>query len=134
MKDAAKFSIIILVALSLCTNNFSYAQTLPKDFKEAKEMGEQAIETGKETVPQIVLRSWKEEVLPVWKGMYQWFLVNVWSGVFKQEVEPRVLEEYERRKAIVREELPKEEQEIREELPTLWERFMKLWDPDNSNI
>ncbi len=122
------------MAVSLCVANFSYAQTLPKDFEEAKKMGEQAIETGKETVPQIVIRSWKEEVLPVWKGMYQWFLVNVWAGVFKQEVEPRVIEEYERRKAIVREELPKEEQEIREELPSLWERFMKLWNPDDSNI
>jgi len=130
MKNTLKFSMIILAAVILCAANFSYAQNLPKDLEEAKKMGEQAMET----VPQIVIRSWKEEVLPVWKGMYQWFLVNIWSGIFKQEIEPRVVEEYENRKSIVQEEFPKEKQEIKEELPALWERFMKLWNPDSSNI
>jgi hypothetical protein len=96
-----------------------------------KQFNEEMIETGKKTLPGIIKTIWKEQVIPVWEGMNDWFQINIWQNVFKKEIEPRVKEEIEKRKPIVKEEFKKEKEELKEELPglkkSLWERFLDLW-------
>ena len=58
---------------------------------------------------------------------------NIWpkiAGWFKKEVEPRVKQEYEKRKPMLEQEFQKEKEELKQELPkvskSLWERFKEL--------
>lgn len=105
----------------------------PETLEEAKEIGERGLQETQRRLPGILERIWKEEVLPVWRKMYEWFKANIWSRIvafFKKEVKPRAEEEIKKRKQIIGEEFEKEKQEMKEELPkvrkTLWERFLEL--------
>jgi len=117
--------------------SFSFAQNQPisppKTLEEAKEMGEKALETGQKELPGIIEKIWKEEVLPVWQKMYDWFKKNIWPKIeswFKKEVQPRAKEEIEKRKPLIEEEFKKEKEEMKEEVPkvtkSLWEKFKEL--------
>jgi hypothetical protein len=136
-KSKVKNIICFFLIAGLILPGFSFGQQesfqTPETLEEAKEMGEKALETGKEKLPGILEKVWEEEILPVWERMYNWFMVNVWPGIenwFKKEVEPRVKEEVEKRKPIIEEEFQKEKEEAKEELPevtkSLWERFKEL--------
>jgi len=127
----------ILLILGLLLPGFSFAQNQaieqPETLEEAQEMGEKALEVSKKELPGILEKIWKEDVLPVWQKMYDWFQVNIWptiEGWFKKEVEPRVKEEAEKRKPIIEEEFKKEKEEVKEELPgvtkSLLEKFKEL--------
>jgi len=129
--------INVLLILGLILPSFSFAQNQPisppKTLEEAKEMGEKALETGQKELPGIIEKIWKEEVLPVWQKMYDWFKKNIWPKIeswFKKEVQPRAKEEIEKRKPLIEEEFKKEKGELKEELPgvtkSLWERFKEL--------
>ena len=129
--------INVLLILGLILPSFSFAQNQPisppKTLEEAKEMGEKALETGQKELPGIIEEIWKEEVLPVWQKMYDWFKKNIWPKIeswFKKEVQPRAKEEIEKRKPLIEEEFKKEKGELKEELPgvtkSLWERFKEL--------
>ena len=135
----SKFKILInvLLILGLLLPSFSFAQeapiTLPETLEEAKEIGERAAKETIERLPGILEKIWKEEVLPIWQRMYDWFMTNVWPKVeswFKKEVEPRAKEEIEKRKPIIEEEFKKEKEELKEEVPevtkSLWEKFKEL--------
>lgn len=129
--------LIILIILSFALVNLSLAQETiqaPKTLEEAKEMGEQAFETGRRRLPDILKTLWEEDVLPVWKKMYDWFEINMGSKIkdfFQNEVMPRLEGEYEKRKPQIEQEFEEEKQELREELPelgkTIWERLKELW-------
>jgi len=132
-------NIIINVLLIFCLilPSFSFAQNQPisppKTLEEAKEMGEKALETGQKELPGIIEKIWKEEVLPVWQKMYDWFKKNIWPKIeswFKKEVQPRAKEEIEKRKPLIEEEFKKEKEEMKEEVPkvtkSLWEKFKEL--------
>ena len=116
---------------------FSLAQTQPlqppETLEEAKEMGKKALEVSQKELPGILEKVWKEEVLPIWQKMYDWFKANIWPKIeswFKKEVEPRVKEEVEKRKPIIGEEFKKEKEELKGEVPevtkSLWEKFKEL--------
>ena len=134
----SKFKIIFfLLIFSLVLPGFSFAQPqsfqTPETLEEAKEMGEKALETTQKELPGILEKIWKEEVLPVWQKMYDWFEVNVLPKIkswFKKGIEPKVKEEIEKRKPVVEEEFQKEKEEVKEELPevtkSLWEKFKEL--------
>jgi len=133
MKTRILIFLIVFVILSLSLSGFSFAQEktikAPETLEEAKEMGERGIEEGKRKLPDIIVKIWKEEVLPVWRRMYEWFYDNIWlktKAWFQREVYPRTKEELEQRKQIIEEEFPREKQELEEELPTLWGRFLEL--------
>jgi len=105
----------------------------PETMEEAKELGEKALETAQKELPGALGRIWREEVLPIWEKMYNWFLENIWpkiSSWFKKEAEPRVKGEIEKRKPILEEEFQKEKEELKEEVPevskSLWEKFNEL--------
>lgn len=134
-----KFKIIIIFSLisGLILPNLSFAQEQefkqPETFEEVQEIGEKALEVSKKELPGILEQTWKEEILPVWQKMYDWFKTNIWPKIenwFKKEVQPRAKEEIEKRKPIIEEELKKEKEELKEELPkvtkSLWERFKEL--------
>ena len=131
--------IIILSIVSLILPSFGFIQaqnqtiTAPETMEEAKEMGERVGEEIKEKMPGILERLWQERVLPVWQKMADFWEFNIWPKIvswFKTEIEPRVKEEFEKRKPILEEEFQKEKQELKEELPkvskSLWERFKEL--------
>ena len=129
--------IVISIIFGLWSPSFSFAQSqsfqTPETLEEAKEMGEKALGTTQEKLPGILEKIWKEDVLPIWQKMYNWFLANIWPKIeswFKREVEPRVKEEAEKRKPIIEEEFKKEKKEVKEELPgvtkSLWEKFKEL--------
>lgn len=126
--------IPVLVIFGLLLPSFSFAQVeQPETLEEAKEMGEKALEVSKKELPGILEKIWEEDILPIWKKMYSWFMTNIWPKIeswFKKEVEPRVKEEVEKRKPIIGEGFKKEKEEIKEELPevtkSLWEKFKEL--------
>jgi len=129
--------IPILIIAGVLLPSFSFAQNQelkqPETFEEVQEIGERAVEIGKRELPGILEQTWKEEILPIWQKMYDWFKTNIWPKIenwFKKEVEPRVKEEAEKRKPIIEEEFKKEKEEMKEEVPevtkSLWEKFKEL--------
>jgi len=135
--EKLKIILVISVIFGILLVSFSFAQTQsmspPENLEEVKKMGERALETVPKELPGILESIWKEEVLPIWQKMYDWFKTNIWTEIkswFKKEVEPRVKEEVEKRKPIIEEELKKEKKEIKEEVPevtkSLWEKFKEL--------
>ncbi len=129
--------ISILIISGLLLPIFSFAQNQefkqPETPEEVKALGEKALEVGKKELPGVLEGIWKEEILPIWQKMYDWFKTNIWPTIeswFKKEIEPRVKEETEKRKPIIEEEFKKEKEEAKEEVPevtkSLWEKFKEL--------
>jgi len=132
-----KTIIIFLLTLGLLLPGFSLAQIeAPETIEEAKELGEEFFQKSKEQLPQIIGRLWKEEVLPIWRKMYEiwsnwWdFSIQPWLQNIWQRVMALFGQEIEKRKPQIEEELEKEKEELKEELPdvtkSLWERFKEL--------
>lgn len=134
--------IIILIIFGFLLPNFGLGQQAPlnieppKTIDEAKRMTEEAIGTAEKELPGIIERIWKEEVMPIWKGMWRWFY-NIWNRNINPRIEAtwqRIQEllgkEIEKRKPIIKEEFEKEKQTIKQELPTagqsLWDRLREL--------
>lgn len=135
MKKNNRILILTFFIIStLISGELSLAQTeslhVPKDIEEAKELGEEALEVGKRDLPSIIKRIWQEEVLPIWKRMYEWFKINIWFPIFKGEVEPRLKEEIERRGPIIERELQVEKEEAIKDIPGLWKKLKELWQTD----
>jgi len=135
-----KLIIISIIFLGLLAS-FSFAQTQPiqppETLEAAKEVGEKAIEVGREEMPGILEKIWKEEVLPIWQKMYSWFKRNIWDSWIGpwlqniwQKIENILGKEVEKRKPQIKEEFQKEKEEMKKEVPkvtkSLWERFKEL--------
>lgn len=124
-----RYFLMVLVMLGFLSFNFSFAQEpnlkTPENFEEAKEIGENALETTKEELPGALEKIWQEDVLPAWKAMYDWFLNNIWSKIW-----PWAEEKIEEKKPIIKEEFEKEKEELKDEAPevtkSLWERFKEI--------
>lgn len=126
--------VIFLIIYGLILPIFSFAQvepiSPPETLEETKGWLERAWETIKKNLPGILEKIWKEEVLPVWKRMWEWSKVNIWSKIeilFKREIE--------KRKSIFEEGVEKEKEELKKEIKeevipkaskSLWERFKEL--------
>ena len=65
-------------------------------------------------LPESMKTIFEEQVLPIWKEMYEWFKKNIW-----EEIRPRTEEEIERRKKIVQQELERKKEELIKELEEL---------------
>lgn len=121
--------IISLILLGILLPGFFFAQEpktqAPETIEDVKELGEKALEVGKKELPGIIERIWKEDVLPIWRKMYDWFKLNIWAKIW-----PWAEEEIEKRKPLIEEEFQKEKDELKEEAPKvgrfLWEKFKKL--------
>lgn len=131
--------IVILIIFGFLLLGFVYAQVpieAPGTIEEAKEITHEAIDVAEKELPGILERIWREEVIPVWKNMWEWFR-NVWNThiwprteALWQKIQEILGKEIEKRKPIIEEEFEKEKEEIKQELPetgkSLWERFKEL--------
>ena len=118
---------------------FIFAQTpveAPETIEEAKEMGYKAIDVVEKELPGILERIWREEVMPVWRNIWEWFR-NVWNThiwprieAFWQRIQEILGKEIEKRRPIIEEEIEKEVEKIKQELPevdrSIRERFKEL--------
>lgn len=127
MKYKKGIGVILLISF-LSLANVSLAQlpdVQPETVEEAKELGEKALEVGERELPGIIEKIWEQEVLPIWRQMYNWFLENIWVKVW-----PYAEKEIEKRKPLIGEEFEKEKKELKEEAPelgkSLWQRFKDL--------
>lgn len=137
-----KSLICLFIILGLISPVFSMGQTEnqaspPETLDEAKEMGKKALEVGEKELPGIIERLWKEEVMPIWQKMFDWFKTNVWPKIvdwFKKFIQPEI----EKRKPVVEEEFEKEKEEMKTEVQNqlpkiwdyLWDKFKKLISTD----
>jgi hypothetical protein len=122
-------TIAILIIWGLLFSSFSFAQN--QTTSPPKILGGKA----KEEVGEIQTKlggTIKEEVLVIWRPMYDWFKENIWLKIERllKEIQPRAKKETEKRKLIIKEEFKKEKKETKEELPkiinSLWENLKEL--------
>jgi len=131
-------TVIILAMVGLIFPSISLAQEIkiPGTLGEVKEFGVKIIKAILEKLPAIIVKTWKEEALPVWQKMWNWFK-NIWNLYIWPKIEwlwQKILslfgKEMEKRKPIIEEEFKKEKKELKEELPgvkkSLWEKFKEL--------
>ena len=59
------------------------------------------------SLPGMVKETFEENVLPVWKEMYEWFMENVWA-----KIKPLTEKEIEKIKQMAEEETQKERKEL----------------------
>lgn len=115
--------IAILILACFLLPNFSFAQKIPETMEEAGEMGEKLLQEGEKQMPSIIEKIWKEEVLPVWQKIWNWFASRIGSKI-SSWLNPEI----EKRKEIFQENFPTEKQEMEQEVKTeaasLWN---KLW-------
>ena len=133
--------ILILIILGLLLPGFAFSIQqpsieAPETLEEAEKITKKALDVVEKEMPGILERMWREEVIPVWKNMWEWFR-NVWNThiwprieTLWQKIQELFGKEIEKRRPIIEEELEKEKEEIKEELPeigrSLWQRFKKL--------
>jgi|GEM_PF-579608 len=120
----------------------------PETAEETKNFIIKGFEIIKERMPNAIKNIWQEQVLPIWKKMWDLFK-NFWNNYIKsffsyfwysflkpkiqfviQEVKEFLGQEIEEKKPIIEEELQKEKEKIREEIPTvsksLWQKLKDL--------
>lgn len=104
---------------------FSLAQdgttSVPEDWGAIKDLGQKGLEKSK-GLPQILENIFKNDVLPVWEKMYNWFKINILS-----KLSPSVQKEIEERKPVIKEEFQKEKEEIKGDWPSTKTTIMNLW-------
>jgi len=140
-----EFFILIFIILSLGWPNFVFSQEAPQikppeTMEEVKAMGERFLEKSGKMLPGILKKAWQEEILPVWKKMYQiwsswWdFTIQPWLESIWYKIKGIIIGEVEKRKPQLEEEFQKEKEELKEEIKkelpkagqSLWERFKEL--------
>jgi len=145
--------ILFFLILGLILPLFSFGQEVgpiqpPETIEEAKQATEKGIRKAIDELPAIVKKIWREEVVPIWQKMWDYFK-GTWLGYLKQKLsdfwysslKPEIQylsqkfreligKEVEERKPIIEEEFQKEKEQMREEIPkvtqSLWERFKAL--------
>jgi len=147
----SKTALALLIA-GLILPSLSLAQgppiEAPKTVDEAKEMAEKGGQEIAKRMPDIIKRIWREQVIPIWQKMWDWFK-NIWkrniqpsfSNLWYLNLKPRIQstihrvrgiiwQEVEEQKPLIKGEFEKEKEEMKEELPeaskSLWQRFKEL--------
>jgi hypothetical protein len=140
--DTLYKSIIVLSIVGLILAQVTLAQETikaPETLEQAQEFGEELLRKTKQQLPDILQRTWQEDVLPVWRKMKQ-----IWSKWWDTTIQPWLIsivdrikvllgQEIEKRKPYIEKELEKETKElikdIEKEIPktkSLWKRFKEL--------
>ncbi len=120
---------VLLPNLSFAQGQPTSPPSPPETLREAKEIGEKALKIGEKELPGIIEKIWKEEVLPAWQNMWNWFKARIWS-----KIENWIRPEIEKRKQYFEKGFEREKEEMKEELKTevpkvsksLWEKFKEL--------
>jgi len=144
-KFTAKTLLILFLTgsiISLFLPGFSWAQEepatieAPKTIEEIIAWGKSFFQKIREQLPQIVEKIWKEEVLPVWKKMYETWL-SWWNSFIKirfqnlwQKFTTLIREEIEKRKPQIEKEFQEEKEELKEEVQeskkSFWDKLKEL--------
>ncbi len=123
--------ISILIIFGFLVPSFSFAQgspqlAPPETIEKLKEMLQRATEVVQGVLPGTLEKTWKEEVLPIWQKMWDWFKKTFWDPY----IAPFFEKEVEKRKPIVKKEFQKEKEEMKQELPevikSLWDKLKEL--------
>jgi hypothetical protein len=100
---------------------FSLVSFFPLKISAAKEEGGGLFEK----ILMEIKEKWKEEALPVFKKMWNWFKENIWA-----KIQSLLKAEYEKRKPEVKEEFKRKTKEIKKEatqfLEKIWKKFSLL--------
>jgi hypothetical protein len=93
-------------------------------------MGDKALEYGKNSLPGVLKDIWKNEAMPIWQKMYNWFMSNIYP-VLKGQYDKWIKPEIEKRKPTVNDEFQKEKDEMKEsvkdELPSVWQKIKNFF-------
>ncbi len=127
-----KKAIVILILTGFILPNFSLAQSVndlqPENMTQVKELGQKTLDTAKKDLPGLIKSIWKEQVLPTWQKMWNWFKVNVLEPYIK----PFFQKEIDKRKPGLNEEVQKETQVMAEstktEVPKAVKSISSFWE------
>lgn len=118
---------IVLILFSFLLPIISLAQEgnqvkLPETVDQAKDMVTNAIKVGQQELPGNMKTMFKEDVLPVWNKMFDWFKVNIW---------PKAENEIKKRQPALKEDLQTEtgqmKTDIKTEVPKISTKIRTLW-------
>ena len=120
----------------------------PGSIEEAKGVVQEGSKKIVEKMPDIIKTIWREQVIPLWSRMWNWFkgiwksylqpfFSDLWYSTLKpriksliEKVRGLIWKKVEEQKPIIKEEIGKEAEEMKEEIPktgkSLWERFKEL--------
>ena len=132
-RSEIKNLVIFLIIIGLILPNFAYLQSQgpPESLEEMKGLGDKALDVIRKFIPENFKKFWKEECLPIWQKIYNWFKKTVWDPYFG----PFFKKEMEKRKPDIEEEFEKEKKEMKEsakkEVPkitkSLWQKLKELF-------
>jgi len=124
---------IVLVLFSFLLPIISLAQEedrvkLPETMEEAKNMVGNVIKVGQQELPGNMKNMFKEDILPVWNKMYDWFKVNIWPKAEKEikKREPALKEDVQKETGEMKEDVKKEVPKISAKIRILWAEFKNL--------
>jgi Na+-transporting methylmalonyl-CoA/oxaloacetate decarboxylase gamma subunit len=157
-KILMSLSLLFLVFSGTCFAQVNENSTeppieAPKTLEEGKDLIKKGGEKVVEVMPGVIKKIWREEAVPIWKGMWQWakdiwknyavktfnflWYDNLKPGIketiqfIKDEVREFIGKEVATKKPIIEEEFEKEKEEMKEEIPqsthSLWQRFKNLF-------
>jgi len=143
--------IVFLLIVGIFLPIFGYCQTpleVPGTMEEAQNTAKSGIKTVLTEMPTIIKTIWREQVLPVWRKMWNlfkdaWrdyiknFLRNLWYSTLKPQIQSIIQKvkgllgrEIEKQKPLIEEEFQKERKEMEKEIPqvteSFWQRFKEL--------
>ena len=145
--------ILSLILMGLILPSFSLGLEPPieppETIGETKELIEKGGQKIVEETPGIIKEIWRDEVLPIWGKMWDWFkglwqsriqplFSNLWYSTLKPQIQSLIQKakgligrEIEERTPEIKEEFEKEKEEMIEQVPevsqSLWQRFKELF-------
>ncbi len=122
-----KKTLAILILISLGLVNFSFVKA------QDATITPETIINNLPKVPGTIGDVWTNEVLPILKNMWDKFYSLAGAKIvnwFKTSIQPRIKQEIDIRKPIIKEEFQKEKDEVKQEAPgllqSLWEKLKAL--------
>jgi hypothetical protein len=106
------YKTLIIFSLIIFLPNLIFGQ-------EEKELTQRTIEKLKD-LPNILIKILKEEILPFWKKLWDWFLENIWQRIvnwLKKKPEEELKERFEKG-------VQEEKKELEEEKKNFWQKFL----------
>lgn len=143
--------IVFLIIAGIFLPIFGYCQTpleVPGTMEEAQNAAKSGAKTIMEKMPTIVKTVWQEQVMPLWRRMWNlfkdfWvsfikdFLRNLWYSTLKPQVKSVIEKvkgilgkEIEEQAPLIEENFQKEKEQMSKEIPqvtdSFWQRFKGL--------
>lgn len=135
--------ILLLSILSgILFTNFAFAENymnqtrIPENVDEGKNFISRIFDEFIKRFPEIARKTWEEEILPLWKKMYE-IAVNFWKNHLESaffdlwnKIKSIASKEIQERKPQIKEDFEQEKKELKEEAPavgkSVWQRLKDL--------